>query len=314
MYAVLGDEALLVKRAEDALVKRALEGVLPSFNFSAWRGSDEGAVELPAVARTLPMMSKRRVLQLRDVHEGSLEMLQGLLAHVEADIDTAVVVVSGTGWPKVSDKKLAKKLEAAISKRGAVLKIRSRDQDPVEFSIETASELGVRLERRQARLLVGLVGTDLGTLRRELEKAALYKGGDGVLTDDDLQDVCSMLADARIWDLTDAVVARDAAKALEASHRMLEAGKRGEEFAVLSRVVWQMRQLLALQASMHGGPDPGMRMPDWKRRKLESALQRSPLDPVRVMHLLADADHKMKSHKAGSRRIFEGLLLQLVSR
>ena len=78
-------------------------------------------------------------------------------------------------------------------------------------------------------------------------------------------------------------------------------------------VAWQLRQLLAIQAGLQGHPVEGVRMPGWKRKKVEQALQRNPLDPARTLERLAQANQDMNSHRAGSRRILEGLVLELVA-
>ena len=120
--------------------------------------------------------------------------------------------------------------------------------------------------------------------------------------------MCSLLAEAEIWDLTDAIVARDADKALSTAHRLLEAGKRGEAHRLVSMITWQLRQLLQMQA---GGQ---VRMPGWKRSKMEASLRNHPIDPADLFTRMAQANQDMNSHRAGERRILEGLLLDLVSR
>ena len=53
-------------------------------------------------------------------------------------------------------------------------------------------------------------------------------------------------------------------------------------------------------------------MPRWKLREAERTLQRSPLDVAGVLERLAVANQGMNSHRAGDRRVFEGLLLDLL--
>ncbi|MED5373488.1 MAG: DNA polymerase III subunit delta [Myxococcota bacterium] len=308
IYLVVGDEALLVKQAEEALTKRALDGVMEAFNHGVWRAGEEGADACLSVARTLPMMSPRRVLVLRDVHEAPSELLEALASYAEAPADTAVLICSGRSWPKAKGTDWGKRAENRIKKSGVVLRFRSKDSDPVGFAVDAAAQLGVELRPAQARTLVELVGKDLGRLQRELEKAALYAGGEGRLSDEALEEVCSLLAEAQIWDLTDAIVTRDANAALATAHRLLEASKRGESHRLISMINWQIRQLLQLQAGAN------VRMPGWKRQKMERALRDHPLDPAEILGRLAQANEDMNGHRAGDRRVFEGLLLDLVAR
>lgn len=316
VYLVMGDEELLVDRGAKRVTEAALEGVMAAFNLGSWRAGADGAIEALSIARTLPMMSARRVVVLRELEEAPADLLERLAEYCESPVDSTVLILVGQKWPKASGgSDHGRRAEARIKKSGQVFRFKSKDQDPVAFAVEAARELGCRLQRSSAELLVAMVGKDLGQLQRELEKAALYVGGSGELSEEVLGEVCSMLADAQVWDLTDAVVARDADRALGTAHRILESGNTGEERKLLALISWQLRQLLVLQQVMRTGEGgAAVKMPGWKRRAAENALRRSPLNTAHVLEQLAQANLNMNSHKAGSRRIFEGLLLQLVSR
>lgn len=320
VYAVLGDEALLVERAEQRACAAALDGVLAAFNQASARAGDEGALEALSVARTLPMMSPRRLVQLREIERAPPALMEALLAYVESPSDTAVLVISGTGWPKPEPARgeggkgeprdPSKALEAALKRQGLLLRFKAKDQDPVAFAMVTAQQLGCRLDRGQAERLVELVGRDLGLLERELEKACLFLGGQGVLTDAVLHDVCSLVAEAQIWDLTDGLVSRDADKALEALLRLMEAKEGGESHRLIAMVSWQFRQLITLQEA---GPE-AVKMPPWKLKAAQRALQAHPVAAARLLDQLVQTNQRMNSHRAGDRRVFEGLVLALLAR
>lgn len=311
LYLVLGDEALLVRDGADRLVEFALAGVQRAFDHAVFRAADERAMDLFSMTRTMPMLSPHRVLELRDIDEASVEVLEALFAYAQDPGRAAVVIVSGRTWPKAGP---GKKVEAAVKKAGAVVRFKSRDQDPARFAMQTADELGVRLGSKEARQLVDSVGTDLGRVRMEVEKAALFVGGEGTITAEVIDEVCSLLAEAVIWDLTDAIAAKDPDKALSTAHRLLERGTRGEAHRLIAMVSWQLRRLLQLQDAMEHGGDVAYKLPGWKRKKIEAALRANPLDEARVMARVARANQDMNSHRAGDRRVFEGLLLDLVSR
>lgn len=315
VYVLVGDEGLLVRRAEALAEGRALDGVMAAFNHAVFRAGDEGSADALSVARTLPMMSARRVITLRDIHEAPPTLMENLLEYCQDPSPTTVLIITGSAWPKASGgTDWGRRLENKVKKSGYVLRLRSKDQDPVAFAQATADELGCRLARDDARMLVDMVGKDLGRIRRELEKAALFLGGSGEISAQVLEKVCSLLAEAEIWSLTDAVMARDADRALATAHRLLEAGKRGEAHRLVAMVSWQLRQLLTLQQSLDAGEGgQGVRMPRWKLKAAGEALRRAPLDPARVLERLARANQAMNSHRAGDRRVFEGLLLDLLT-
>ncbi len=103
-----------------------------------------------------------------------------------------------------------------------------------------AAAKGVDLSGRAIAALAQLVGTDLWTLDRELDKLAAY--ADGAPVDECVAgEVVSSAQEARVWDLTDAVVEGDASKALGALRRLLADGEPATRLAFM--LVSQYRQI-----------------------------------------------------------------------
>jgi len=316
VYIVLGDEGLVVSAAEKALADEALSGGGASFNRDVFRCSEDNAAESLSVARTLPMMAARRVVLLREAQEAPAALLQQLADYLASPNPSTVMVITGAKWPAPSGgKDWGRRAEGAAKKVGVVVRMKSKDQDPVAFSMAIAEELGCTLKRQDAEFLVERVGGDLGRLKLELEKAALWLGDGGALTAAVLQDVCSLLAEAEIWTLTDALVSGNADRALETAHRLMEDGEAPHR--LISMVTWQFRQLLRLQDAIRSGrsaKEAGIRMRYDKLRAAERALRERPMDAPAVLETIAAANQAMNSHKAGHRRIFEGLVLELLAR
>ena len=311
LYVVLGDEALLVEEGAARLSEFALSGVQRAFDYTVFRAGEERALDLFGMTRTMPMLSPHRVLELRDIAEASAEVLEALHAFALDPGRGAVVIVSGRAWPKAGP---GRKIEARAKKIGAVVRFKSRDQDPVRFAMHAAKEAGCSLGSREAKQLIESVGADLGRVRMEVGKAALYVGGSGPISSEVIDEVSSLLAEAVIWDLTDAIASADPDRALATAHRLLDHGARKQAHRLIAMVSWQLRRLLQLQDAMEHGGDVAYKLPGWKRKKIEAALRANPLDESMVLSRVARANQDMNSHRAGDRRIFEGLLLDLVAR
>jgi len=163
-----------------------------------------------------------------------------------------------------------------------------------------------------ARLLIELVGSELGRVQTETDKLIAYVGGEGRIGREAVEAVCSMVAEAIIWDLTDALVRKDADQALAVSHRLLETGEAPHR--LMAMITWQIRQLLTLQECLDKGLSPrdaGIRMPGRKLSAAQDALRRRPIDATRIFDTLASANRALNRSRAGDRRVFEGLLLDL---
>jgi DNA polymerase-3 subunit delta len=112
---------------------------------------------------------------------------------------------------------------------------------------EVAEEKGVRLGSGVAARLEALVGSDRWALDNELQKLAAYAAGETV----DLaavNELVSAAQDAKIYELTDAVVAGNGRKAASALQRLLAAGEPPQK--LLISIVRPYRQLVLLKEAL----------------------------------------------------------------
>ena len=170
------------------------------------------------------------------------------------------------------------------------------------------------MDHGAARLLVELVGNDLARIETEMGKVIAYSAGDERIGVEAVEAVCSLVAEAAIWDLTDAVVRRDTDKALAVAHRMLDTGE--SVHRLVAMIAWQMRQLITLQDCLQRRVNPkdaGIRMPRFKIEAAERALRSRPISADRMMGKIATANADLNRSRAGDRRVFEGLLLTLTA-
>ncbi len=315
IHLLVGDVGLLVREAEEQLISDAFEGRSPGFNMASF-SAETGGWSAMDMAKTPPMMARRRVVVIREMEKASVELLDALMAYADKPVPTTLLVLVGEKLPAATggvDR--GRRLENKLKEGGGVKRFKSADQDPAGFAISRAAEAGCTLDRRAASLLVDRVGQDLGRLDAEVEKMAAFVGGKGAIGADVVEQVTSLVAEAVIWALTDAVLARDADHGLAALHRLLEDGEPSHR--LLAMVSWQMRQLLELQDSMvHNAPEPASwaRMPHAKKSAARQALQQRPLSPSRLLAALARTNREMNRSPAGDRRIFEGLIMELTAR
>ncbi|MCB9778371.1 MAG: DNA polymerase III subunit delta [Alphaproteobacteria bacterium] len=313
---LIGDEPLRLREAVDQLVAQVLgEGAANGFNFASYQ-ADEADVtgRLLDTARTVPMMARVRVVLLKDFDKASVDLQEALLEYAEKPCPSTVLVVTGRKLPEASGgANRGVRLRNRVQKIGLYERFEAKSEDPHDFARDRAARLGVTLDPAAARLLVELSGRDLGRLDMELQKAAAWVGGAGTIDAAVVEATCSVVAEAEIWALTGALAAHDADAALAATHRLLEDG--AAPHYLMAMLAWQFRQLLLLQDCLRQGRDPktvGLRM-QWQARKAaEQTLRRHPLSEERILARLARANHQLNRARAGDRRVFEGLVLDLV--
>ena len=315
VFCLLGSEELLAERAEEALRKTLLSPGTEVFNLAVFRGDDDRVDECLGVARTMPMMSRTRLVVIRRVEELRADLLEKLFLYTQNPVDTCVLVLRGRQWPRASGgKDFGKRIESLVKKQGGVFRFGGKSSNPVEFVIQEAEQHGCSVSPRDAKYLVSRVGKEFGLLRLELQKAMDWMGEPGRLTQQVFSEACSLLSEEAIWNLTDAIVDRNTDKALAATHRLLEGGVPPHVLSV--SIANQLRNLLALQAVLRRNENPRdakLDIKEWKLRSAEAALRRSPLSTTQVLETLAAANEKMNSSRAGDRRVLEGLVLKLTA-
>jgi DNA polymerase-3 subunit delta len=314
-----GEEQLLVREAEDRLTLAALGAPPNSFNFTAGSAAEDRGDTIN-LARTRAMMSRRRVVVLRDIDKADVDLLDALIAYAEhPNPDTTLILTGLKMPPPVGGKDRGRVLANLVKKIGDVRRFDAKDASPVPFAQAEAKRGGCTMDARAAELLVSLTGPELLGLRQEVNKLCTFMGGAGAITVEEVDLLCSLVADARLWGLTDAIVARDLDAAIDALGHVFADGGDGEAHRLLSQVAWKLRELLEIQSYLRMNPRPAAAPAAWareapqRRRRVEELLTKRPLDPVKTMAALARTNRRFHRSGPSAQHIFEGFVIDLLS-
>jgi DNA polymerase-3 subunit delta len=123
-------------------------------------------------------------------------------------------------------------------------------QDTTNWIIRRAAdEYGAEIEHRAAYALAQITGEDLPRADNELAKLACYVNGERPISEADVDLLTPYLAEARIFDMVDAIAEGRGEKALTELHMLL--GPQDQDpFGILAMIVRQFRLLLL--AKEHG--------------------------------------------------------------
>jgi DNA polymerase-3 subunit delta len=246
VYALFGSEHLLVTEAVAALRDKAVTRA-PDFNRQDFDAGSTPIERVLEAAATMPMMAPRRYVHLRDAHQLKADSHPPLLAYLENPADHTVLCLSGE---KIDQRT---KLGMKLSKSGYLFLFEApRQQELAAFVESRARRRGYRIALDAAQLLADLVGGDVGTLDRSLEKLSLYLGGEGEIDATAVEEVVAPTRVHRIFELTDAVGARDFGKASLLLRNALGGGD-STPLGVLGMITRQFRQLLQVKAAQARG-------------------------------------------------------------
>lgn len=155
-------------------------------------------------------------------------------------------------------------LASLIKKRGAVYNFSSEKradalQDAQIILKDEIKTQGVSIPAIAQQRIIALVGVDEKTpfvrrLRGEVAKLTAYKGYGGAVSLSDVDALVSRSAEAKVWDVTDALSRRDGAKALLHLQQIWQDGE--EPLMILSVLAKHLRQLLLAKELLCAGFAP----------------------------------------------------------
>jgi DNA polymerase-3 subunit delta len=270
-YLVAGSEPLLRDEALAAL-RRAVLGDAPAdFNADRLEGDETAPGVLWDAVRTLPVLSPRRLVWLREPNAGRAgwKAVSDALPEIVRDLTsgpgtTVLVVTAGPldrrlGWVRAFAGTGAATVECEAP---------SAARDLASFVRREAKRQGVRIEAGAVDRLVERVGAQLLRLRSELEKASLVAGPGAVIALEHVAEVADGVEEP-VWELTDAIGEGRTADALSVLAKLLGGGAPAP--VVLATLAGHLRRLLRVRA---GGSVAG---PPFVVRKLEAQARRVPL-------------------------------------
>lgn len=214
VYLLHGDERYLRKHYRDRL-KNALCAEGDNMNTHIYEGKDINVGEIIDLAETLPFLAERRVILITDsglFKSGGEKMAEYLAAPNE----TAFFVFNESEVDKRS------KLYKAVQKAGHVAEFGEQDENTLKRWV--AGLLGrenKRISEATVMLFLSKTGTDMNNIQMELEKLVCYCMDRDVITDADVEAVCTTRINNHIFDMLDAIANKQQKKALELYYELL---------------------------------------------------------------------------------------------
>lgn len=305
VYLIYGDEELLLERAVRRLRDRVAEVADLDFNFDVFEGESADADAIVAAANTLPFMSERRLVVVRDVDKMPTPGLNVLAGYAADPAPHAVVVLVA--------RKLARntRLFKAVQAMGGAYEYTA--PKPAEYPnlvVEMFSERGKTVTPDAALAVVQAVGRDLRRLESEVEKVAAFSGETESLTRADIEGVLSIVAPVSVFDFLDAVGNRDCRASLRTLADLLGQGE--SVHGVHAMATRQIRTLLSARAlldrgmkSFAVGRELGLRK-DWQvRRTVAQAERFEGRELVDLLRGAAATEMVMKTGAGDPRLAFE---------
>ena len=269
IYLIIGDDDVEMTRLA-ADLSALVEDELRAFNLERMYAGEKATSPAAIVesARTLPMMGERRIVVVlraerllkpkrrgKEEEAGDVEPVPGggdtdlLDAYVKRPepLTTLVFVAS--------DVDRSRRLYKSIQKHATIvecwgLKGSSKDRVDLRQVARAAEQLvrqavadaGQQIDPAAARLVAERAGTDIATLRGDVERLLLFAAGKPKIDLEDAQEVVSVETTQDDWAVTSAIQRGDRAEALRQLALALDAGT--VSYMVLGQLGYFVRERL----------------------------------------------------------------------
>jgi DNA polymerase-3 subunit delta len=265
-YLIAGEEALQRDEALAALREHVLAGAPADFNLDRLDAAATSPAELIDLLRTLPVMARRRLVELREpdapraAGRGLGEALAGMIEELGRGSASVLVVIAAkvdrrTRWVRAVGEAATIRCDPPRGRKELAAFIRAE-----------AKRQGVSLARGVEGRLGERVGAQPLLLRQEIAKLALLAGPKCEVTLEHVVAAAVDVAEEPVWDLTDAIGDGRGADAVVLLARLARGGAAPP--LVLGALAAHFRRLLRLR----GGGSLGV--PPFVRQKLEAQAQR----------------------------------------
>jgi DNA polymerase-3 subunit delta len=316
VYAVHGDEAFLKRRVLNALRQRILGADEGGFGLSTHAGDKASYAAVHDDLETLPFLSDRRLVVVENADAFVTRERSRLEKYVAdhppgSQPPAGILVLELASLP--SNTRLAKLLGDAGS---IVCKARKSDELPkwcVEWS---AAQYGKPIAASASRLLVDLVGTDMGRLDQEIAKLANYVGSAARIESQDVDRLVGSSRAEDTWKIFELIGSGRMGESLILLNRLFDQGE--DPLRLLGAFSWHLRKLaqaarLAAQGTSLADALEQVGVQPWKQRQAEQQMRhlgRRRLDAL--YDWLLQTDFGIKGASAlPPRTLLERLVVQL---
>lgn len=248
IYLLTGEEAYLKNRYKKKL-RNALVGEEDQMNFSSFTGKGIEIRQVIDQAETLPFFAPRRLIQIEDsgFFKNACPELAEYLPKLPSE--TYLVFVE-------SEVDKRGKLYKTIKAAGRIVELNRQDQRTLTaWVLGLIKKEGKNITQEALELFLEKSGDDMENIANELEKLLCYVQDQPAIERPDVEAVCTVTTENRIFDMIRAVAEKQQKKALELYYDLLSL--REPPMRILFLIARQFNQMYQLKDLREQGLDAG---------------------------------------------------------
>jgi DNA polymerase III subunit delta len=337
-YVWAGDETFLYERCRKAVLQAFVPEGFRDFCLSEMDLTQHTIFEVLDRARTPSLMAPFQVVFVRNLKQlytrGAKKDEFAEIDRYFRDPNPQALIIFVADHLRISadprrmemeDKTKFERIRETLGDHCGVVELARVDEsDAMRWVATTAEQQQTKIDPDAVRELVDALGADMMLIASELEKLLLFSFGRGRITLGDVETMVLSAKQRSLYELTDAISAKDKPRALALLHGLLNSSEAGEEAAIghlymLARTFRQM--LVILEKNVRDSRAiwqalwQGFRMPPFAADDLIKQARRykNRRELTRALRLIARADLELRSSPPDKRIVLERLIYDLAS-
>jgi DNA polymerase-3 subunit delta len=337
-YVLAGDEIYLYERCRRVLIDSLIDPSLREFSLSDLDLAETSIFHVLDLARTPSLMAPFQVIFVKNLKNlytrgAKKEEFAALKDYFRSPNPQAVLIfvadhlriTADLRRMDLQDKERFERIRETLGDDCGVVELARVDEaDAVRWLLASAESREMKFDPDAARELADALGADMMLIASELEKLMLYAFDRKRITLGDVETMVLAAKQRSLYELTDAISARDKPRALALLHGLLNASDGAEDSAIghlymLARTFRQM--IVILEKNVRDSRAiwqalwQGFRMPPFAAEDLIRQARRysSRRELTQKLRLIANADLELRSSPPDKRLVLERLVMQLAS-
>jgi DNA polymerase III subunit delta len=336
-YVFIGDEAFFRARCREAVLNALIPADMREFSLYELDLAEVSLAEVLDRARTPSLMAPFQVFFVRGMkqlygrgsHDDEFAAIEEYVKRPNPDaviifVADHISIPADVRRMDLTDKDRYEKIRDTLGQYCGIVEFaRIEESEAVKWVVETGNAQGIKVENDAARELVDALGGDMMMISVELEKLALYVGEKKRIMLGDVETMVLAAKQRSLYELTDAISARDRIRAMEVLEAILSTTE-GEDAAIghLYMLAKTYRQMLVISEKNVRDSRAlwqvlwqGFRVPPFAAEDVIRQARRfkSRRDLTRGLRLIAKADLALRSNPVSKRMVLENLVMDLAS-
>ena len=276
-------EPLLAERAIQRLVEAYVDPSVKDLAYAAYYADETEPGEIALEARTVPFLSERRVVLVRNAERYNTDSGAGpLLAYLESPCDSTILILVSSQVDRRN------KFYKACDKSGLVVECpQLREHEVKDWARSEIEARNKNIEPAALLEIARRAGTHLSDVNNAISLVCAYVGDAATVCQEDVTSACADVAEEEIWTLTDAIAASEPGAALVSLRKLMDLGKREDD--IMNTINWLLKSAYAV-AIADGGPPS---ISDFVARKVAPLARKFGVEKLRAAFALCTDTHFM---------------------